>query len=389
MACASHRDHYKRDVSEKKKLYDAADSNVAAKYLSFLEKTENSLKSRGQLEALMVVRQEKGRYQQSKKFLSEAPDGLPREVLAFQKRCQDYLARQKADLDRQMRILNQRFVVKLDDLVKYMTSHDKVEGALLVNRYKAAFIRKKGLGESRNTRAPVVPTQKATPDNKWTNPIPQTMRKKLALYYPFEIEDEGETPDMSGKKHTGRLIGASIVPKGKYGSACHFDGQSDYIELKGRFSGSGKKNLTIAVWIKPKTAGKHVCILSEGAHNMGICFGLGVPVGIGKGPAVQTQFVRGGFPSSNMIRPETWTHLACVAGAGSLEIYVNAEKLDAEFDEHLGVKPVDLLNIGREAHDKGRWHFWGLMDELMIFKTELKQVDIVKLYEATGGKLRR
>ena len=208
----------------------------------------------------------------------------------------------------------------------------------------------------------------------------------LLLHYSFDEGAGTVATDTSDNKLNG-AVGAAWIdsPSGK---ALSFDGQSRSIvsvqlPVEKRF---GKDSWTLSAWIKPKQftiddpqnqrrlfsfgvfpdADLVIDILSGGQLSYYFCYR---PVAAGATIAT-------GGSSAAKLKTGEWAHVAlvCDRKAGRVETYING------FGQGTTALPPDFagdFSVGGELTLGSGWHnYWGLLDEVKVYRRALSRAEI-------------
>jgi len=213
-------------------------------------------------------------------------------------------------------------------------------------------------------------------------------------------EGKGDTvEDISGNKNHGTIMGKAKWSKGKFGQCVELDGTS-YISIPSSDSLGMTEQVTLTAWIKTDKnmvdmwadrqviVGKHYLEYEIGIYpqgqihtytndGTGANYDEGIMVSMaGKLPDKDADWEKG-----------KWYHLAWTLNKQREVAYVNGIKLGEATKAHPGTKPLaNPLEIGRRVG--GSLYLTGAVDEVGIFKVELKEEDIqaiVKGYESALG----
>ncbi len=160
--------------------------------------------------------------------------------------------------------------------------------------------------------------------------------------------------------------------KGRKGMAISLNGMSSYLELPKSLS--IKKNVTIMLWVKLKR-GRLNWIISEGENNKAISLAINDSTFI--------YFLAGEqLTSKNPVEVDSWTHIAATWDGKTQIIYINGvESNRVEKTSPTLNTPTNPLNVGREAYDKGRNYFGGLIEDLVVLDKALPAEEIKKFIE--------
>jgi len=213
-------------------------------------------------------------------------------------------------------------------------------------------------------------------------------------------EGKGDTvEDISGNKNHGTIMGKAKWSKGKFGQCVELDGTS-YISIPSSDSLGMTEQVTLTAWVKTDKnmvdmwadrqviVGKHYLEYEIGIYpqgqihtytndGTGANYDEGIMVSMaGKLPDKEADWEKG-----------KWYHLAWTLNKQREVAYVNGIKLGEATKAHPGTKPLaNPLEIGRRVG--GSLYLTGAVDEVGIFKVELKEEDIqaiVKGYESALG----
>ncbi|RPJ39412.1 MAG: hypothetical protein EHM35_02440 [Planctomycetaceae bacterium] len=223
----------------------------------------------------------------------------------------------------------------------------------------------------------------------------------------FDEDGESRALDMAGDR-SGTVYGAKWVP-GRVGAALQFDGWDDYVALPNNEPVWLPVNdFSVCFWVyferdKGSSYYDNEVLVDLNHGSSGDSFNeLGYLV-LRRGDTAEL-----GFQMTTMTNSDDdlyartipvkgrWYHVAAVRRGTLQEIYIDGE-LDAWRAcsstpiDFVGGYDDDRVNVGRYTNTAGppRYHFEGMMDELMIFDRALSSTAVQQLYRdvTTPGDL--
>jgi hypothetical protein len=209
----------------------------------------------------------------------------------------------------------------------------------------------------------------------------------LEVYYPFS----GNAKDASMNARHGTVYGASLTTDhhGNPGSAYHFDGVNDHIDL-GNILDDIQMPLTVSAWVKMDPDGGMYYPVLITQDNLPLYNGfdflvnknmVGISYGDGKGEN-HPMFRRGKSATTLPDYTGVWIHVTAVMkSSNNMSLYVNGVNVGGEFTggsfESMDSNfPQDVARIGRWSSN-GLTHFYkGSIDELKVWSRALTADEI-------------
>ncbi|MDQ1318479.1 MAG: hypothetical protein QG588_2141 [Candidatus Poribacteria bacterium] len=189
------------------------------------------------------------------------------------------------------------------------------------------------------------------------------------------FDKDGDTTDVSGKGHDGKVEGNVKWVDGKFGKAVELDGNS--FVLVDHANDMNLEKFTLMAWVKIATAPADWWTIAakDGWPNRN----YGVWLASGTGLAHHS-FTSGAAPDNNAINAVTpvtagsWYHVAATYDMQVSSLYING-KLDAQGNFTVKPNATDVqFIVGRTAN--GSYKLVGDVDEIGLFNQALSDKDI-------------
>jgi hypothetical protein len=177
------------------------------------------------------------------------------------------------------------------------------------------------------------------------------------------------------------------------GYGLDFDGDNDYIDL-GSITSSDDlclngTNFTISVWLKPTFSGMdNSCRIIDKSSGGSVANGWGCWLGTNGSAAIGAA---GSWYTSaaSLItgNGSTWNHVVFRSKGSAWEVWVNGVKdTGGSYTGSWTHPPSNTTNarIGSWNHSTGR-EYKGVMDQLVVWKTDIADSDITDLYNSGNG----
>ncbi|MFT5130487.1 MAG: hypothetical protein ACI8W8_004118, partial [Rhodothermales bacterium] len=203
----------------------------------------------------------------------------------------------------------------------------------------------------------------------------------LLLHYSFDADTGERIADSVGTYHaTAR--GSATIAKGRLGAARQFSGEPDHLVLP-EASVSGMLEGSIATWVRlPKPGNQQIfnrCVKEEDIH-----------VQLRTGDRGNLSAYLGPYENSISVLAEerilanTWTHIALTWNGAEANLYQDG-KLVGHLNDPEQRLLIPLINgsfwIGRDTRKAYPGQtLRGDLDEFMVFKRALSELDIQSLY---------
>ncbi len=183
---------------------------------------------------------------------------------------------------------------------------------------------------------------------------------------------EGNALDEIGG-NDGTINGANCNADGKYGQACGFDGENDYIDCGNNSNLAPPDEITITAWIKPlqlEISQRIVSKFYQYEMELGSTNNLIFRCKIGGTPYTET--------STETIAKDVWTYVGVSFNGTYMKFYINGIQIREV--SHPGIMTIDAkkLFIGGAGI---QYNFNGSIDEVMIFNRDLSEDEVQALYE--------
>jgi uncharacterized protein (UPF0333 family) len=205
---------------------------------------------------------------------------------------------------------------------------------------------------------------------------------------------EDDLKDSSSYGNDGTAFGSPAFVAGKAGKAISFNGvASTYVSIgTPRILNMTTSDFTISLWAKATGGTNGKGIISKGgwgakgyfiseAYDPAYRFYFGISDGTTYQRACTYLDTQSGYPDGTHFR--SWTHIVGVKTATSLKAYVNGDLIETYTGTIPDLSnPTQAMYIGK-SYDN--YAFYGLVDEVKIWKRALSPEEIHAEYSAAGS----
>jgi hypothetical protein len=210
---------------------------------------------------------------------------------------------------------------------------------------------------------------------------PEPIDPDLVAWWTFEDGSGDQVTDVSGKKHTGKFVGAVQWAEGKVGGGLQVGGgPKSGVEVADAQDLRIAGDLTIALWVKMTAPSEDwVCLLGRGSYDQRN-YGLWIEPKTRK-ILYQNYGILLNFYANKLLEVGRWTHLAVTIEGTSAKIYVDGQ-MDAQ-DTKTGPPHTNpaTLGIGSAIHHGS---LTGVMDDVRLYRRALTAEEIRAIYQ--GGR---
>ncbi len=362
------------------------------KYGQLLDQAVESMKAAADIKGYEAANNEIKRFKEQRFVPEEDDAGLPDLLLKARTVYRQYAQGAARDRDRKVLDLTAKYIPALEGLKKRLMMKDKIDEAKRVEaeleraRFVAADIQSR-MPKSEPTRSPRRVEQTESRQVMLQGLLrSKAFREGLILYYPFDGNKKHSVEDRSGKKHHGKIVGASREPNGKVGACLEFDGVDDHILVKD-FSLGGP--MSVAAWVRYDLFNSFGKVIDFGngpdSHNIYLaCYDKGPDSlwAIRSGNGTRLKAVR----APAFWEAGRWVHAAAtVDGAGFMTLYKNGFPVKAQSGY-----PPDSIKRSVQYVGRSNWRehgfFDGKIDELMVYERCLSKEEVKQLYDAAKGE---
>ncbi len=363
-----------------------------AQYGTALDAINDVLRTKGDLEGILVLEVEKQRLKVQKIVLN------PREAPAlFRPATELYF--------RSMVTLLGQHTKALDGLIKREVMAGRITEAKAVKMEKdkaasqLADIQTKLPAPSGNHAASKGSSEERVGAVKIKPLLPAGLLKECVLYYSFDKDGGKEVTDLSGTGHEGMLKDAVVVSdtRGLGNAACEFSVGTSIDSKPDNISGSVYRELTLAVWLKcaDLSGQRHLVGRTDGQTTYQTPGSFGLELGLFGNLIPCVHFNDGKdhrLSFGKKIETDKWCHLTAVIKGvgtrnGTAAGYIDGERifLRSGFSKtpHL---PNAFFRIGQWENGGYSMHFKGLIDDVMIYRRALSDSEVKQLYNAQKSK---
>ncbi len=197
------------------------------------------------------------------------------------------------------------------------------------------------------------------------------LENQPVVYYRFN----GDTKD-SRSSHDGGAIGTPSYTEGIEGSAFDFSG-SNHVNLGNINELNGAKQLSISLWIKPKSTGRNYILLSKYDGTTG--FELEQK---NREVLFSHNFNGSGLFSGDILHPDLWQYVVVTWNGTHQKIYVGSRLISSRQDSTPSLINLNTILVGA---GNGGINFEGAIDELKIYNRELSLNEITREYGGFAG----
>ncbi len=376
------KEHYQAEITALRAEEAEFLNRLNANYLKSLDQYEAETRRAADLDALLVIREEKIRAKLSEGNAVTPADllGEPAGLVRLQKLYLDTAGRRTETTRKLVAPIRGRYLDTLRSLQDQLTTSGHLDGAVKV-REEIARVSERAAAEAAK---PPPPKQDRTARGE----LPPELKEGLKLHFGFD-EDHGDTVvDESGSGNGAEVFGpAKWVSKGKLGGGLSLPGSDAQVTRPyKKYGNSG----TVSAWIYP-------------AESMGPSTSLGI-LGMGRGAFFRVNWARGSkvgggdtgaldfiitpakgkysLCSSGQTkwRARHWYFLTCTWDGSEQRIYVDGA-LDGQSAQKIPFAGYKFA-IGSSSGSS----FKGVIDEVMMWDRALSEAEVKALYRATGGE---
>lgn len=386
---------YEQELAASEAVNAAAHKTWADGYLRCLTTLEQTFQQAGDLDSVLIVREEETRFAASPLLPPEAMVKAPKGLADLQTSVLKSM--QAVEMKKTDQILNAatRYLAALEGLKKNLTRQGSVDDAVEVNAEISRVKQRAEITAAQFALAAAGAVADA-PEPAAANPVPSDvvplgarqlppkLRHGLVLHYSFDRSEGTKVSDKSGKSHTGLVHGAKWIPKGKVGGAYEFNGRGDYIDTKSNFSGMDE--ITVCGWsFFTKTPADSSIITQYGgstSENVWALFsaanGKGAEVNFCPANGIDYNFY------GNAYDMRQWKHLCVTYARGiAVTLYENGVPVNSVPVPDLPLRTTGT-STAKVAASQGADGYWGsgVIDEVMIFDRALSAEEVKQIYDA-------
>ena len=212
-------------------------------------------------------------------------------------------------------------------------------------------------------------------------PQQHTVLDGLLLYYAFDKDSDGTVVDLSGNCNTGTMKGAKFISEGRVGGACVVGAKVGYIEVPDKNDWSfGSNPFSITMWFKANAAiehGEHMFVGHDeggGARNKWAFEVLQGSLGFHiNGSTIRSQRI-----AFHRWIPEQdkWHHIAMTRDGNTYKTYVDGVCVESVIND----APIPSIKAPLTIGQAEGLFVEGSVDEVMVFKRALTDLDVKKLF---------
>lgn len=224
------------------------------------------------------------------------------------------------------------------------------------------------------------------------------LRFGLVSYWPFDVQTNGMTPDISFGNHLVVHGRCASVP-GPFGNALSFDGSSQYAEvthgadssLNGLPIHESSGGYTVALWVKgpPDQVDKYL-FAEASTNNSTPLFLIQTRNNFSNDPPGKLDvFLRTSgsttllnhVHSASTVFDNTWHHIAWVDDHGAVRLYVDGRLDAAKFNYVFtpGALTLNTTSVGALVRKNVSGFFQGAIDSVAVWERVLSQAEVQSL----------
>ena len=343
-----------RTANERTRLIDNCRSSLDA--------AAREIQRQGRLDDFLAIQRESERLNAERTVPDPVAENLPREIVPLLAALREQLGRISKSEVQERGELTRSYQTALNQRVRQLTADGQIQAAQDANDERKrvdAILADLAAQLPPPPPAPEVAAPAETPAPpadlaaapKRRGPL-RPPEKGLDLCLSFEkgVGDHVKSPTISWEK-------AEIIPDGRFGHGCRFEGDGRIAIQSIEIPDEG----SWCVWVR----------IPEGADTIqqrAILDANGMAFGV-ENRKLRCSFADGGSPLVGEIDPvrERWTHLALTWGNGERRFYVDGQLVSGVSYSGKPIAPQRTLFVGSRWTGSGR-HFMGDVDELLIYR---------------------
>jgi len=217
-------------------------------------------------------------------------------------------------------------------------------------------------------------------------PILASLQAQTVLFYTFDRDERERVTDRSPARNHGKMEEATWVRQGKRGGGMQFDKDQSRILIENNEHLQITGDLTLSFWMYPEELGlrRNPINKSYGGEYTMTLEPDGV-INFYHGIAGKNEHPYQGFGTSEKVKQDTWTHVCLVRSVEEKKLiwYMNGTKVqetDSTYDEAKASQSPVTLGKGYVGS------FRGILDDVLILKTDLSESQVRRLYQSLGGR---
>ena len=348
-----------RTANERNRLIDNCRSSLDA--------AAREIQRQGRLDDFLAIQRESERLGAERTVPDPAAENLPREIVPLLAALREQLGRIAKSEVQERGELARSYQAALDQRVRQLTATGQIQAAQDANEERK---RVDGILVEFAAQLPPPPPPAPAPapavaaPTQIPAPLPELAaapkrrgplrppEKGLDLCLSFEkgVGDHVKCPTISWEK-------AEIIPDGRFGHGCRFEGDGRIAIQSIEIPDEG----SWCVWVRiPEGADmiQQRAILDANGMNFSV-----------ENRKLRCSFADGGTPTVGEFEPvrDRWTHLALTWGGGERRFYVDGELVSGISYSGKPIAPQRTLFVGSRWTGSGR-HFMGDVDELLIYR---------------------
>lgn len=203
----------------------------------------------------------------------------------------------------------------------------------------------------------------------------------MVSYYPFELDEVGTVTDQAGG-HDATIHGATLVPNGKVGAGCYFDGTNDYLSVAHAPELEFGSSFTLAMWVKRSVSVPAWYVLYVKQTAPLTTGGGSLQIYTNNLPTFDV-YRQGTFFATSSVLDTNWHHIVVTqtnSASGNWKFYLDGNQ-DAVTTIPAAVATGGEIEIGID-YDGVSHPFRGVLDEIMFFSRPLSSAEVKQLYDS-------
>lgn len=342
-------------------------NRLIANCRSSLDAAAREIQRQGRLDDFLTIQRESERLDLERTVPAQFTESLPREIVPLLAALREQLGRIAKSEVQERGELARSYQTALNQRVRQLTAEGQIQAAQDVNEERkrldailaelVAQLPPPPPPAVAAPAAPAAPAETSAPlvdlaaSPKRRGPL-RPPEKGLDLCLSFEkgVGDHVKCPTISWEK-------AEIIPDGRFGHGCRFEGEGRIAIQAIEIPDEG----SWCVWVR----------IPEGADTIqqrAILDANGMAFGV-ENRKLRCSFSDGNSALVGEFEPvrDRWTHLALTWGNGERRFYVDGQLVSGVSYSGKPIAPQRTLYVGSRWTGSGR-HFMGDVDELLIYR---------------------
>jgi hypothetical protein len=214
----------------------------------------------------------------------------------------------------------------------------------------------------------------------WDDP-PLPIDPDLVAWWTFDEGSGSTASDLTGRGHTGKLVGDAKWVEGKTGGALEMGGGTSGIEVEDAEDLRIAGDLTLALWIRRAAETPDwVCVMGRGTRDQRN-YGLWIEPSSRKVMFQQSTAEPGQYSNLygiKLVDVGKWTHLAVTIESDLIKVYYNGEFESQQKRQVVPWTGAATLGMAYAMHHTG---FIGALDDARLYRRALSAGEIRSIYD--------